>query len=245
MARLFAAAITAGSIAALTFAASALAAKPPAMEMGPPAAWNDTGAKPVVERDAKNQPTRITLVIPAKLFDALPKTASEAVYPAQNAGLVQTANLQWHPMGHPPAHVYDVPHFDVHFYTITESVRRGVLPNTPGAKVMPAKKILPPNGLLDPEVIPGMGMHDVPKSSPEFNKGKFAVTPILGYWNGNLAFFEVMFTKDFIALKRGMVGAFPQPASVKQHGAYPTKYSVKFDKAQDEYEVALTDFVQR
>ncbi|HEV2641696.1 MAG TPA: hypothetical protein VGT98_03275, partial [Candidatus Elarobacter sp.] len=85
----------------------------------PPVPWKNTGAKPVVQLDAKKHPTSIALVIPAALIGTLPQKRSEAVYPVQGGGLVQTANLQWHPMGHEPEHVYDTPHFDVHFYTIT------------------------------------------------------------------------------------------------------------------------------
>ena len=73
----------------------------------------NTGAKPVVQLDAQKHPTRIALIIPVALIDALPKKRSEAVYPLAGAGMVQTANLQWHPSGHEPEHVYDVPHFDV------------------------------------------------------------------------------------------------------------------------------------
>ncbi len=211
----------------------------------PPAVWKDTGAKPVVELDAHKHPTLIALVIPGALIDALPKKRSEAVFPVQSAGMVQTANLQWHPVGHPPPGVYTVPHFDVHFYTITEAVRAGIVPNAPAGKVLPAKRLLPPNAMLAPGFVPGMGMHVIGKSQPEFNGGKFTVSPIIGYWNGDLAFFEVMFTKAWLVQKSGKAGAFPQPASVKRHGFYPTKYSVRYDAAKDAYHVAISDFVER
>jgi hypothetical protein len=242
MVRPLAAALAGGSIAALALGASAFAAM---LDMSPPVPWPDTGAKPVVQRDARNRPTMIALVIPGALINALPKKRSEAVYPVQNAGLVQSANLQWHPSGHEPEHVYDMPHFDVHFYTIAESVRGAIVPNSPAGKVMRAKAILPRGSILAPGFVPGMGMHAIPKTQPEFNGGKFSISPIIGYWNGRLAFFEVMFTKEWLAQKRGKAGAFPQPAVVNQHGAYPTKYNVSYDEAKDEYQVALTDFVQR
>jgi hypothetical protein len=219
------------------------------MDMSQPVPWTDSGAKPTVQRDAQNKITAIVLNIPAAAVTGAPKKRSEAVLPMTDAGLVQSANLQYHPYGHEPAHVYDTPHFDVHFYTITEEVRHGVMPGTPGAKVMPAKTILPPGGFLSTEVVPGMGMHDVPMTQPELQRGKghgpFTVSPIIGYWNGELAFFEVMFTKAWALQKTDKAGAFPQPASVHQQGLYPTKYSVHYDKAQDEYEVTLSGFRQR
>jgi hypothetical protein len=244
LARPAAAAFAAGCIATLGFAASAFAAMSPDMN-APPVPWKNTGAKPVVQVDAQKHPTSIALVIPAVLIDTLPKKRSEAVYPVQGGGLVQTANLQWHPMGHEPEHVYDTPHFDVHFYTITESVRGSIVPNAPAGKVMPYKGTLPRGVILAPGYVPGMGMHAIPHEQPEFNHGKFTVSPIIGYWNGDLAFFEVMFTKDWLVSKAGKTGAFPQPVSVKQHGYYPTKYSVKYDAPENEYEVAISDFVKR
>ena len=28
--------------------------------------------------------------------------------------------IDWNPKGHEPAHIYDLPHFDIHFYTSTQ-----------------------------------------------------------------------------------------------------------------------------
>ncbi|GAC1433179.1 MAG: DUF5602 domain-containing protein [Candidatus Velthaea sp.] len=207
--------------------------------------WPNAGATPTVTFDSQKRPTMIGLTIPAKLIDSLPVQRSEAIYAMQDAGLVQSANLQWHPLGHDPAHVYDVPHFDVHFFTITESVRQTIVPGAVAGTILPAKEYLIPDGILAPGFVPGMGMHNIPKSQPEFSGGTFSVSPIVGYWNGDIAFFEVMFTKAWMQQKSGTVGIFPQPVSVKQHGSYPTKYSVSYDKAKDVYQVALTDFIER
>jgi hypothetical protein len=216
-----------------------------AMDMSAPVPWTDSGAKPYVTRDAKNAIVAIGLTIPAAAVKGTPAKRSEAPFPMTGAGLVQSANLQWHPTGHEPDHVYTLPHFDVHFYTITEKVRGGIVPSSPLGKVMPAKAILPPGGILAPGYVPGMGMHDILGSAPEFNKGKFTVSPIIGYWNGELAFFEVMFTKAWILKNQDKTGAYPQPASVHQHGLYPTRYSVHYDKATDAYQVSVTNFRQR
>lgn len=216
-----------------------------ALDVSPPVPWADTGAKPFVQRDAKDAIVAIGLTIPAATVKATPQKRSEAALPMTGAGLVQSANLQWHPTGHEPEHVYDVPHFDVHFYTITEKVRGGIMPGSALGKVMPAKAILPPGGILAPGYVPGMGMHDIPASQPEFNHGTFSVSPIIGYWDGKLAFFEVMFTKAWLLQNQDKTGAFPQPASVQQHGRYPTRYAVRYDAAADAYQVSLTDFRAR
>jgi hypothetical protein len=233
-----------GCLSILLFAPAAGGAMPSGMN-APPVAWTGTGAKPFVQRDAANRLTAIGLVIPAATVKAVPARRSEAIYPLESAGLVRSANLQWHPMGHEPSHVYDVPHFDLHFYTITEGVRHTIVPGAAAGTVKPAKAILPRGVILAPGYVPMMGMHAVPGTQPEFNGGKFTVSPIIGYWNGDLAFFEVMFTKTWLAANAGKDAAFPQPSSVHQHGSYPTRYSVHYDKAKDAYTVALTHFRSR
>ena len=211
----------------------------------PPVAWTDTGATTFVHRDAAQRLTSIGLVIPAATVKALPAQRSEAVYPLAGAGLVRSVNLQWHPYGHEPAHVYDVPHFDVHFYTIDEPTRLAIVPGAAAGKIQPAKNILPAGVILAPGFVPGMGMHAVPGSQPEFNGGTFGVSPIIGYWKGDLAFFEVMFTKAWLLKNADKQGAYPQPVKAPRHGWYPTRYAVTYDKEKAAYTVAITDFRQR
>lgn len=236
--------LAAAVLSVMLFAPSAGRTMPSAMNE-PPAAWSDTGAKPFVRRDAANHLTAIGLVIPAATVNALPAHRSEAVYPLEGAGLVRSANLQWHPVGHEPMHVYDVPHFDLHFYTISEDVRRTIVPGAASGTVKPAKALLPAGVIVAPGFVPGMGMHAVPRTQPEFNGGKFTISPIIGYWNSELAFFEVMFTKGWLVKNLDKEAAYPQPASIHQHGSYPTRYSVHYDKVADTYTVSLTHFRSR
>jgi hypothetical protein len=239
------AALAAATLSVMLFVPSAGRAMPAATMNEPPAPWTDAGAKPFVRRDAANHVIAIGMVIPAATVKALPAHRSEAVYPLEGAGLVRSANLQWHPVGHEPMHVYDVPHFDLHFYTISEDVRRTIVPGAAAGTVKPARAILPPGAILAPGFVPGMGMHAVPGTQPEFNGGKFTISPILGYWNSELAFFEVMFTKGWLVKNLDKEAAYPQPASIHQHGSYPTRYSVHYDEAADAYTVSLTHFRSR
>ncbi|GAC1574897.1 MAG: DUF5602 domain-containing protein [Candidatus Elarobacter sp.] len=236
-------AVAAASLMALLLAAPGLAKMHDMNE--PPVPWPDTGAAPHVERDAQGNIASIALTIPAATVHAVPSNRAEAVFPMSDGGLVRSTNLQWHPSGHAPAHVYDVPHFDVHFYTIGEDVRHTIVPGAKAGSVRPAKGIMPPGVMLAPGFVPMMGEHGIPKDRPEFNGGKFTVSPIIGFWNGDVAFFEVMFTKTWLEKSPETSGAFPQPASVRRHGWYPTRYAVHFDKANDAYEVALTNFRSR
>src|ERR1700730_4349283 len=106
------AALAAATLSVMLFVPSAARAMPAAMMNEPPAPWTDAGAKPFVRRDAANHVTAIGMVTPAATVKALPAHRSEAVYPLDGAGLVRSANLQRHPVGHEPMHVYDLPRFD-------------------------------------------------------------------------------------------------------------------------------------
>ena len=44
----------------------------------------------------------------------------------------QFVTLDWTPEGHPPPDVYDVRHFDLHFYMISEEEREGIDGSTGG-----------------------------------------------------------------------------------------------------------------
>src|SRR5579884_2972855 len=50
-----------------------------------------------------------------------------------NGGPFKLVEIDWHPYGHPPAHVYTVPHFDAHFYVISKAERDAIAFAAPGA----------------------------------------------------------------------------------------------------------------
>lgn len=159
------------------------------------------------------------------------------------AGLpFKTIVIDWNPHGHPPAHVYDVPHFDVHMYAIDEPSRMKI---APGAAPKPPAEFVPAGFITDGAVVPMMGMHFVPSSAPEFHGKPFSLTPMYGYDNGHLAFVEAMLTKAYLESKPDVSHALPQPASVQVHGLYPTSYQVRYDKAADAYVVSFSDFRSR
>lgn len=100
--------------------------------------------------------------------------------PARNATPYKFVELDWNPGGHEPAGVYDVPHFDFHFYTVEKSVRDGIDPEKLGQTAYLAKSgNLPPEGqrasnylaLAAPGTpimaVPHMGTHWVDIRTPE------------------------------------------------------------------------------
>lgn len=109
----------------------------------------------------------------------------------------------------------------------------------------PADKYLPVAYVLGPGVVPAMGAHWVDVLSPEFNGGTFTKTFIYGSYNGNITFFEPMFTVDY--LKKKTIESIPirQPQAFRVNGYYPQSYSFSYEKSGKVFNIALTDLTYR
>lgn len=164
--------------------------------------------------------------------------------PAIDGAPFRTAVIDWNPHGHPPEHVYDVPHFDFHFYTIDEKSRMAIAPKGADADATPAADALPAGFVTDGDTIPMMGKHYLPRSMAEFNGGKFTATPIYGYYGGKMIFVESMVTVAYLNTKPSLAQPLPQPARFPDHGAYPSAWSVTYDAAAHRYDVAFSGLAQ-
>ncbi len=98
--------------------------------------------------------------------------------------------LNWNPIGHGPPHVYDIPHFDFHFYIMDYIDRNFIRPGPCGivvdcddfktaTKPVPAR-YLPPDYQDFQAVEPRMGNHLVDTTSPEFTPAGFSRTFVYG-----------------------------------------------------------------
>lgn len=165
-------------------------------------------------------------------------------------------SVDWNPNGHEPEGIYTHPHFDFHFYMITEAYRNAMVPADPeyeakSAKLPEAQYI--PQGYVSPPgnlPVPQMGLHWLDPASPELNGATFTKTFIHGSWDGNIIFYEPMITKAFIESVKGMDGqavvtSIPQPQAFAKPGYYPTTYAVRYDAKKKEYRVALEGLVRR
>jgi hypothetical protein len=159
------------------------------------------------------------------------------------------AEVDWNPNGHPPAGVYDVPHFDFHFYTITAQQRDAIDPSDPQfnqkAGNNPPASQLPAGYVAIPGAVPHMGVHWVDPSSPELQGQPFTHTFLYGTWNGQVIFMEPMVTRAFLQGKPSFQAPIPQPQSFADAGAYPTTQAIYWDSGTSSYRVALRDFTQR
>jgi len=151
--------------------------------------------------------------------------------------------INWNLHGHPPTGIFTVPHFDFHFYTITNEERLAI-PIYPLA--MAAFDNLPPVGYMpasyspDPGGVPQMGKH---WGAGTVAPGTFTKTMTLGSYNGEVNFIEPMITLD--ALLSGVAFSLPyaKPNLFAEHTYYPTKYNFFVDDGK--YYVTLSDFVLR
>jgi hypothetical protein len=170
--------------------------------------------------------------------------------PANHGTPFRHVAVEWNPGGHEPPGVYDVPHFDVHFYLIDVEERMAIDPADPrfgekAAKLPPAE-YLPPGYITPvPDAIPMMGLHWLSSSAGELQGRPFDKTFLFGSWDGELIFFEPMVTKEFVESKPRFSEPLATPSRYRVPGRYPTSYGVHWDDAAREYRISLGGFENR
>lgn len=175
---------------------------------------------------------------------ALPKGGAAAKTPFDHVA------LDWNPKGHIPPGIYDVPHFDVHFYMDPISERRKITLEGEDMKKCqkkPDPKFLPEGYMYAPESeIKYMGAHWVDTATPELNGKPFTYTFIYGSYNGKIVFWEPMVTVAYLQTKPNLVEPIKQPKEIQRKGLfYPTKYTIRYDEARHEYTIAMEGFTKR
>ncbi|MEW6126009.1 MAG: DUF5602 domain-containing protein [Acidobacteriota bacterium] len=157
--------------------------------------------------------------------------------------------VNWNPKGHPPEHIYNVGHFDFHFYMISESERAAITAqgeDLERCKKKPADEFVPQDYFYAPETEhANMGSHWVDKNAHEFHGHHFTSTMIYGSYNGHFTFIEPMITKAFIESKPCFSQPVKQPAKFEKAGYYPTSYSIQFDPVNKVYNIALDNLTWR
>ncbi len=211
-----------------------------------------------VSLGADNKPSAVAVRLTDGALNGLATTAPFGVeykldiaVAGKDAGLpFDHVNLDWNPQGHEPAGIYDLPHFDIHFYTISDSEQGAIAPGSvtaaaaPPANMVPAG-YFPPPGALVSSLVPGMGVHySSPSTSPEFMGAKFTRTLIYGFANAKLAFVEPMITRAFLQSKTNDSGAIPVPDKVAKPGYYPSRWSIKHG-TDGSIDIILDQFVVR
>jgi hypothetical protein len=189
--------------------------------------------------------------------------------PSQNPTPYKFVQFDWNPVGHEPAGVYDLPHFDFHFYTVPLSVRNSIVPTDPNyatkAAAFPGEDFRAPFYIdaatpaqITPAqaAVPEMGLHWLDVRSPELQGmaghpeafKPFTKTFIYGSWDGQFIFDEPMITRAYLLEKhdstdptvRDELIPVPTAAHYAPAGYYPNAYRITYDAQAKEYRVALT-----
>ena len=205
----------------------------------------------------RRPPIEMGVEIPANVLYGLP--AQDAVvildFPIQARDTpFQYMMIDWNAHGHEPAGIYDLPHFDFHFYIQDLQEVAEINPGTCSgldcddfAKAMkPVPSQYVPGGYLNlGSVVPFMGNHLIDLSSPEFNGKTFTRTFIYGAYDGQITFYEPMITYDALSQKQEQCTAIKQPQSVAIAGYYPAEYCTRYNAETSTYTMFLTDFSYR
>lgn len=187
-------------------------------------------------------PIAIGVDLSEEALENLPMDPTEWVLMLPNQVKVEPYNhigLEYNPLGHEPPGVYDLPHFDFHFYMITEGERGAIGPNDPRFDIEPNLIYIPDHYMRIPGGVPGMGAHWIDLLAPEHNGGVFTRTFIWGSFDGKVVFFEPMVTVS--ALMSDMYVDIPtrQPQAFQRDGYYPRGYSTAHLENPGRYRVAL------
>ncbi|MCA1597378.1 MAG: cytochrome C, partial [Chloroflexi bacterium] len=198
--------------------------------------------------DSNNNVLQAGVTIPMAVINTPPSQAgtgpSGAIatlnFPAQvqSTTYLNNFDLDWNPQGHPPP-VFQVPHFDFHFYNIpTSSVFQIQPPDTavPAANRIPAGYVYPG---VD-QTVPQMGTH---ATNPADLTGTFTKVMIAGYYGGNMIFLEPMVTQALLQQRQSFSLNVPRPAVLGVNTLYPTTFSANYDPQADAYNFVWGNFV--
>ncbi len=159
---------------------------------------------------------------------------------AQQATAFDHLIINWNIHGHEPPHVFDIPHFDFHFYMITLAQQMAIPPyevDPSGFNNLPPPASWPAAYFPTPGGVPQMGRHWISGSfAPPFTH-----TMIYGSYGGRFIFMEPMVTRQ--TLLDGLTSEVPYsplqgfPVAGKW---YPQKYNVYKDG--NKHYVTLSNF---
>ena len=234
--------------------------------------WVRTGprtgkVKTYVVTGDDGKPTELGFAFDAASLQGLPEPPHDAAgpplpsqplyFPDEARGVaVDHATFDFVPGGHPPPGVFDLPHFDVHFFYLTQEEVEEINPKNADFAAMGMKlhdeKYVPegfgaiPNTPPEAAVVPGMGQHLV-DMTVRLVPGEYKFTEVIlnGSWDGKYAFVEPMVTLDYLLSKPTVTNDLKLPQEYQKTGLYPTKYSITYDAASDTYMISLSGLVGR
>ena len=200
-----------------------------------------------VSVNSNGDPTAVGINLSEKALEGLPDSMLQFVLPfpdGKGKGFYTHGLVDWNPHGHQPSGVYDLPHFDFHFYIIPNEERIKIGPNdTVQFANAPDSMYLPSSYIHTPGGVPQMGAHWADIMSPEFNGQPFTKTYIWGSYDGKFVFWEPMVTLNYLLSHPNDLITLRQHDTYQRDGWYATKYKVSYSTSSNEYTVALTNLI--
>jgi len=212
---------------------------------GPAVPIGDGIGRAWVAEDASGKPTAVGIMLSEAALNSLPEMNEEYILtfdPSSATDFYKFVCLNWSAKGHIPINVYDISHFDIHFYTIEQSERMMIGSNGSAEIIVaPTAKYIPSSYELLIGGAPTMGAHWFDVIGPEFNGTTFDKTFIWGSNNGQFVFWEPMITHDYLLSHSNSETALRQPAAFQQDGWYPKSYTVNYSSSPNQYMIALSN----
>lgn len=211
---------------------------------GPQVRMGDDSARSWVIVSHTGVPLEIGIEMTETAITSLGDANAAIVLPLHIKAIEATAYehlvINWNSHGHG---AFTAPHFDFHFYTITNEERMAIpayasaiaaFDNLPPAGYMPAGYSPVTGGVIQ------MGKHwrDAIVTPATFTKTMF-----YGSYNGAVNFVEPMVTRNVLLGNSEFSLPFEQPSLFAEQGYYPVTYN--FFKNGDKFNITLSDFVWR
>ncbi|TDQ33143.1 DUF5602 domain-containing protein [Zeaxanthinibacter enoshimensis] len=212
-----------------------------AINIGNGKAWS------FIRTDKQKRPLSIGIQFDAEALEGLPTGSphgNEFVLPLPAEIAVAPYDhitMDWNEHGHEPEGVYDVPHFDFHFYFISMAERDAITPDETAKfnEALPARYLA--EDYLETEGgVPRMGAHIIDLRSPEIaGTGPFTHTFIYGKYDAEINFLEPMVTVSTLDANVDITQDIRTPAEWQKTGYYPDSYIIFYDEDSGLYELAL------
>lgn len=209
---------------------------------------NGTASTYIIE-DVNGDPLELGVTMTEDVLENLPDQMRALVLELPSGAATDFYThvlLDWNPAGHEPPGVYDLPHFDLHFYIIPSDERMGIGPGDMEAFAHAPDEMYVPTDYFQTEGgVPQMGAHWLDSKAPELNGEVFANTFIWGSYDGAFIFWEPMITRDYLLSNPVEEMALKLPDAYQQPGWYATSYKVAHSSGKGSYEIALTGLTYR
>jgi hypothetical protein len=197
--------------------------------------WSRTSGSKVVAFGAtlpmaaiENSPDSMAMTWPPTMTAQIAMPAD-----AMSAAGVTFLTVYWEAHGHPPQ-PFLTPHFDFHFYVISDSARMAITcADSTKPATLPAGYALPDMdiegiGHLPGVCVPQMGMHSLPARELT-DTVIFSGTMVMGFYQGQPIFFEPMIARAKLLEKKSFTIPMVTPAGVPAGVHYPTKFEARYD----------------